>query len=202
MRRSIEMKQLESLEIRVGFIRDRIKAIKTSGSIAKSGGRCPIAPAQTWIQKYYVKKSNGKKYYYYRLMEATNRRSRTGKIQGSVKLYLGNKNSSKYIEYKAAIRRRNELKFLQSRYEELMAMYEKQISKLVGKGYSAENDRQGCALGDRNCESINTSGVGEIIPAAVEKLEASQEQLWYWLKVIAEKLGVKISNEIEIIKSG
>ena len=74
-----------------------------------------------------------------------------------------------------------------------MAMYEKLVSKSVGKGYSPE---------ERAEELVNTSVIGNVIPAAVEKLEASQEQLWYWLKVIAEKLGVKISNEIEIIKSG
>ncbi len=176
-------RELERLEIRISLIRERMEKIRSSGK---------VAPANTWIQKYYVKKASGKKYWYYRLLEATNRKSCTGKIQGKVKLYLGNKHSSKYHTYKAAIERRNELKFLQSRYEQLMAMYEKLVSHLVGKGYSSE---------ERAEELVNTRVIGDVIPVVVEKLEASNEQLWYWLKVIAEKLGVKISEGLEVINS-
>ena len=167
-------RELERLEIRISFIRERMEKIRSSGK---------VAPANTWIQKYYVKKPSGKKYYYYRLLEATNRKSSTGKIQGKVRLYLGNRHSSKYHTYKAAIRRRNELKFLQSRYEQLMAIYEKLVSNLVGKGFDEE---------EKGLERINIPAIGEIMPPAIEKLEASNEQLWYWLKVIAEKLGVNI----------
>ncbi|MDJ0719952.1 MAG: hypothetical protein QNJ54_38005 [Prochloraceae cyanobacterium] len=177
-------RELERLEIRISFIRERMEKIRSSGK---------VAPAKTWIQKYYVKKPSGKKYYYYRLLEATNRKSSTGKIQGKVRQYLGNKHSSKYHTYKAAIQRRNELKFLLCRYEQLMAIYEKAISELVGKGYFEERERGEV--------SIETSSQTNFIPAAVEKLEASNEQLWYWLKVIAEKLGVKISEGLEVINS-
>ncbi len=60
---------------------------------------------------------NGKKYYYYRLIEACDRKSPSGAIQGKLKLYLGNKNSSKYHTYKAAIERRNELQVLEKGYK-------------------------------------------------------------------------------------
>ncbi len=75
-----------------------------------------VAPPRTWIQKFVVPKKNGKRYYYYRLMEADNRKSSSGSIQGKLKLYLGNKHNPKYHNYKAAIRRRNELQELQRRY--------------------------------------------------------------------------------------
>lgn len=174
----LNMNQLERLEIRIGVIRDRINALRSGGI---------IAPAQTWIQRYYVKKSNGKKYYYYRLMEATNRRSRTGKIQGKVRLYLGNRHSSKYKTYKGAIARRNELKLLQSRCDRLMAVYSKTISQLVSKGHNSE--AQGLE------QAINSPTISGVLVPAVEKLEASNEQLWYWMRAIADKLGINIPVE-------
>jgi len=62
------------------------------------------------------------------------RRSKTGSIEGKVKLYLGNKHSSKYKTYKQAIRRRNELKWLEKHYKQLLALFEKAVSNLVGQG--------------------------------------------------------------------
>ncbi|MDJ0727281.1 MAG: hypothetical protein QNJ38_19450 [Prochloraceae cyanobacterium] len=165
--------RLEQLEIRIGFIQERMAAIRASGK---------VAPPKTWIQRYYVKKSNGKKYYYYRLMAATNRRSRSGKIQGKVKLYLGNKDSSQYKSYKAAIARRNELKFLQSRCDRLMEIYSVIVTNLVGKGQNQKNPEKE--------KSINYSIVEDKIAAVVEKLEASNEQLWYCLRAIAQRLGI------------
>ena len=57
-------------------------------------------------------KNQGKKYIYYRLIEATNNRSCSGKIQGKFKLYLGKKNSSLYNSWFSAISRRNKIKSL------------------------------------------------------------------------------------------
>ncbi len=97
---------IEGLESRLGFIKQRITQIEAEGS---------IAPPRTWIHRYYVPKK-GKKYWYYRLMVATDRKSKTGSIQGKVKQYLGNAKSDKYKELRAAIERRNELQVLQRRY--------------------------------------------------------------------------------------
>ena len=169
-------------------MRDRINTLRAGGL---------VAPPQTWIQKYYVKKSNGKKYYYYRLMEATSLRSRTGKIQGKVRLYLGNRHSSKYKTYKGAITRRNELKYLQSRCDRLMAMYQKAVSELVGKG---NNSEQLPVSSDQLKDPIKSDVadvsriISDMLPT-VEKLEASTSQLWYWMRAIADKLGVNIPVE-------
>ena len=252
----VEMNHLECLEMRIANICDRMKNIRSQGS---------IAPPLTWIQKYYVQKPNGKKYYYYRLLEATNRRSCTGSIQGKVKLYLGNKHSSKYHTYKAAIRRRNELKWLEKRYQQLMNLYEKVVAQIVGQGSLSEvrsqesevrssNNKlvqqsesgvrsqesgvsgtklvQQSSTIDTNSQSISTIRtdknnsqprkllthdsltpdsdltsieakefkLGNFTPAVVE-LRASQEQLWYWLKVIAERLGITITGVKENINS-
>ncbi|MGF1490066.1 MAG: hypothetical protein ACFBSE_23510 [Prochloraceae cyanobacterium] len=72
------------------------------------------------------------------------RRSKTGSIQGKVKLYLGNKHSSKYKTNKQAISRRNELKWLEKRYKDLLALFEKAVSQLVGQGIYSE---QSLAIG-------------------------------------------------------
>lgn len=181
------MNQLERLEIRIGVMRDRINSLRSQGL---------VAPPQTWIQRYYVKKSNGKKYYYYRLMEATNRRSRTGKIQGKVRLYLGNRHSSKYKTYKGAIARRNELKLLQSRCDRLMEIYQKAVSKLVGKGQNREWPLTIDQLNEPSRSDVADVSriISDMLPT-VEKLEVSNEQLWYWMRAIATKLGVNIPVE-------
>jgi len=181
------MNHLEWLEMRIANVRLRMKNIRSQGS---------VAPSHTWIQKYYVQKANGKKYYYYRLLEATNRRSCTGSIQGKVKLYLGNKHSSKYHTYKAAIRRRNELKWLEKRYQQLMDLYEKALTNYLDPG-SKEKDRD-LLNDDREAKEFK---LGNFIPTVVE-LRASLEQLWYWLKVIADRLGVTITGVRENINSG
>ena len=183
----VEMnQQLECLERRIAFVRDRMENIRSQGK---------IAPPLTWIQKYYVQKANGKKYYYYRLLEATNRRSCTGSIQGKVKLYLGNKHSSKYHTYKAAIRRRNELKWLEKRYQQLMNLYEKALTNYLGQG-SKEKDRD-LLNDDREAKEFK---LGDFIPTVAE-LRANLEQLWYWLNVIAERLGITITGVKENINS-
>ena len=189
-------RQLECLENRITNICDRMKNIRAQGS---------VAPPQTWIQKYYVSKANGKKYYYYRLLEATNRRSCTGSIQGKVKLYLGNKHSSKYHTYKAAIGRRNELKSLKKRYQQLMGLYKKAISKLVSQGKTSEVSQRAADfkfLKEREeIDQAIESSSNNLIPAVVE-LRATEEQLWYWLKIIADKLGVTITGVPKNLNSG
>ena len=165
--------ELERLEIRIGLIRERMAKIRSEGL---------VAPPRTWIQKYYVQKKCGKRYYYYRLLEATDRKSSTGSIQGKVKIYLGSKKSSEYHKYKAAIRRRNELKFLQSRLDELMVEYEKAIVAGVGKGNRSSS------------VSKRSSQERDFPIATVERLEESIERLWHWLKVIATKLGIALPS--------
>ena len=87
---------LESAKKRLELITQEMAAIKASGEVA--------AP-KTWIAKYAVPRK-GKKYYYYRLMEARERKSKSGKIQGQTKLYLGNSESELYLHHRAAIERR------------------------------------------------------------------------------------------------
>ncbi len=111
---------LEELESRLALIREAMLDVRASGK---------IAPPMTWIQKYVVSKPSGKKYYYYRVMEATNKRSCTGSIQGKIKLYLGNKWNPKYHSYRKALERRNQLQLLQRRYDKLMAIYLRSIGE-------------------------------------------------------------------------
>ncbi|MGF1486952.1 MAG: hypothetical protein ACFBSE_07550 [Prochloraceae cyanobacterium] len=199
-------REIERLEIRIGFIRQQIDRIHAEGI---------VAPARTWIQKYYVKKSNGKKYWYYRLLEACRRRSKTGSIQGKVKLYLGNKHSSKYKTYKQAIRRRNELKWFEKRYKELLALLEKAVSQLVGKGiysssevtsekFDLHKDRSTTERDRQNQEVENSTQIREafnLAIAAAEKLENAEEVLWHWLETIGLRLGLRI-DRLEWEKNG
>ncbi|MGF1488092.1 MAG: hypothetical protein ACFBSE_13470, partial [Prochloraceae cyanobacterium] len=158
---------------------------------------------------YYVKKSNGKKYWYYRLLEACERRSKTGSIQGKVKLYLGNKHSSKYKTYKQAIRRRNELKWLEKRYKELLALFEKAVSNLVGQGdfseqcpvtsnqFDRNKDRSSVERDRPNQELEKSTQIREefnLAIAAAEKLENAEEVLWHWLETIGLRLGIAIDR--------
>ncbi|MDJ0717602.1 MAG: hypothetical protein QNJ54_25830 [Prochloraceae cyanobacterium] len=170
--------ELERLEIRLGFIQQRISNIRSSGK---------IAPPRTWIQKYVVPKKNGKKYYYYRLMEAGDKRSPSGAIQGQLKLYLGSKKNPKYHSYKQAIARRNELQLLQQRYKKLMALYRKALSQAVSVGFEEK--------------------LVEILPSAdlnfrdlanvLEETQHSIEQLWYCLKAIGKQIGIVVTPEYQ-----
>ncbi len=92
-----------SLKKTISEINKRIKEIEASGE---------VAPPGVWVSEFFVPKNKGKKYVYYRLMEATNSRSCTGKTQGNFKLYLGKKNSGKYNRWVSAISRRNRIKSL------------------------------------------------------------------------------------------
>ena len=190
---------LNNLEIRLAFLREQMDNIKESGE---------VAPAGTWIHKYVVPKKNGKKYYYYRLMEATNKKSKTGSIQGKVKLYLGNAKSSLYKRLREAINRRNQLKALQRRYDKLMALYQAALEKSVStgnlksevtKGYCTAGSRQGL-LHRRQSEVIEPSTVSlvDVIPKLEEiaKIQESQEKIWHWLKVIGSRLGIAINEPV------
>jgi hypothetical protein len=79
----------------------RIAQIKASGE---------IAPPNTWITSYSVKK-NSKRYTYYRLMKADPSRSQ-GKVRGKMVKYLGSKDSQDYRAMQQAIQRRNQLQVL------------------------------------------------------------------------------------------
>ncbi len=60
--------EISRLKKTIAEINNRISEIRASGE---------VAPSSVWISKYVVPKNKGKKYYYYRLMEATNSRSRS-----------------------------------------------------------------------------------------------------------------------------
>ena len=177
---------LEGLEIRLAFLREQMDNIRSSGE---------LAPAGTWIQKYEVPKKNGKKYYYYRLMEATNKKSKTGSIQGKVKLYLGNAKNKLYKRFKLAISRRNQLKLLQRRYDKLMALYKAALSKVVSSGFEQEitTVKQGVTA-----VAPSTIALVDLLPQLEEisKLQQNQAHMWYGLRVIAEKLGITIPEPI------
>ena len=167
--------ELERLEIRLGFIQQRISNIRSEGKIA--------AP-KTWIQKYVVPKKNGKKYYYYRLMEACDKRSPSGAIQGKLKLYLGSKKNPKYRIYKQAIARRNELQLLQQRYKKLMALYRKALSQVVSVGFE-----------EKLVESERPPFTD--LANVLEEIQQSTKQLWYWIRAIGKQIGIVVTPEYQ-----
>ncbi len=178
-------RELGRLEDRMSFINKRMAEIRAEGH---------IAPARTWIQKFVVPKKNGKRYYYYRLMEACDKKSKSGSIQGKLKLYLGNKHNPKYHSYKAAIRRRNELQELQRRYDKLTALYEKLLSNAVSYGYLLEpvieEELEKTATNKGAIESV---AIAEVIKA-IEGVQEIVSQLSRWMKVVGEKLGVNAES--------
>ncbi len=175
-------RELARLETRLSFIKGR------------------MAPPRTWIQKFVVPKKNGKKYYYYRLMEACDKKSPSGAIQGKLKLYLGNKHSSKYHTYKAAIERRNELQVLEKRYKQLMALYQKAVQSSVSVGFEGETiflDREEKTVTN---QPEQDSIVNRELVKAVERIQDKIDRLWQWISLIGEKLGVSVPAEM--ISSG
>ncbi len=174
-------RELGRLEDRMSFINKRMAEIRAEGH---------IAPARTWIQKFVVPKKNGKRYYYYRLMEACDKKSKSGSIQGKLKLYLGNKHNPKYHAYKAAIRRRNELQELQRRYDKLMALYEKLLSAAVSYGYFSEVViEEELEKTETNKGAIDLTVTKELV-LAVEAIQETVSQLSGWVALIGKKLGV------------
>ncbi len=179
-------RELGRLEDRMSFINKRMAEIRAEGH---------IAPSRTWIQRFVVPKKNGKRYYYYRLMEACDKKSKSGSIQGKLKLYLGNKDNSKYHTYKAAIRRRNELQELQRRYDKLMALYEKLLSTTVSYGYLSE------ALIDGELEKTETNKEASLVTRelvlAVEGIQQSVSQLSRWVERVSS-----LVNKIIVFNQG
>ncbi len=105
-----------TLEEQITALRHRIEEIRAEGS---------IAPDHTWINEFQAgsKRKDGYKYYtYYKLMEATEKKSKTGKIQGRQIAYLGKASSRKYQEAKEAIDRRNEIQRLEHKIQRLAAL--------------------------------------------------------------------------------
>jgi len=102
-------------------IESRLCSLASEMALVQQAG---VAEPNTWIERFSVTKSNGKRYVYFRLMEGTTKRSRSGKIQGKFKRYLGSVSSAKYKAAKAAIDRRNQLRYLQKQYQRLVAIQE------------------------------------------------------------------------------
>ncbi|MGF1485489.1 MAG: hypothetical protein ACFBSE_00040 [Prochloraceae cyanobacterium] len=173
-----QTREIERVEIRIQYTRQRIEQLRSQGK---------VAPPRTWIQKFVVPKKNGKKYYYYRLMEATNKKSPSGAIQGKLKLYLGNKDSSKYLSYKAAIERRNELQALERRYSQLMALYEKLLNSTVSSGVE---DKSAVETQGNKTES-NSTAIEELVTAVAE-IREEMARLWEYVGAISQKLGVAV----------
>ncbi len=178
-------RELGRLEDRMSFINKRMAEIRAEGK---------IAPSRTWIQKFVVPKKNGKRYYYYRLMEACDKKSKSGSIQGKLKLYLGNKHNPKYHDYKAAIRRRNELQELKRRYDKLTALYEKLLSTAVSYGYLSEAViEEELERTETNKSAVDLTVTKELV-LAVEGIQETVSQLSHWIEAIGQKLGVNAES--------
>ena len=174
---------LESAKKRLELITQEMAAIKASGEVA--------AP-KTWIAKYAVPRK-GKKYYYYRLMEARERKSKSGKIQGQTKLYLGNSESELYLHHRAAIERRQQLKSLEREYNKLKKKYgTAKESGLIEHSEELSSAESVEVKADLKGERENNQ---ELVKA-IEKLELGQEQILDVLKALAEKVGVEVSLKI------
>ena len=159
---------MSQLQQRLNSIQKQITQLRNSGE---------IAPDNTWIQKFYVPR-NGKKYEYYRLMKACAQKSKTGKIQGKLEQYLGKLGSKLYKRFKAAIDRRNQLKKLKRIYQKLLALLESEVVSLGVKEYG------------------NSSNKPELkrLWRAIERIEKTQAQIWDWLRLLGEKMGVVLPN--------
>lgn len=99
-------------------LRQRVREIMAEGEVASDN---------TWIAPFRSgsKRKDGYKYFdYYKLMEATGKRSKTGKIQGKQITYSGKAGNPKYQCAKAAIDRRNEIQQLESEIKRLEAVAE------------------------------------------------------------------------------
>ncbi len=159
---------MSQLQQRLNSIQKQITQLRNSGE---------IAPDNTWIQKFSVPR-NGKKYEYYRLMKACAKKSKTGKIQGKLEQYLGKLGSKLYKRFKAAIDRRNQLKKLERIYQKLLALWESEI----------------ISLGTRSNRDMSYTPKLKQLWVAIERIEKTQEQIWDWLRLLGEKMGVVLPN--------
>ena len=155
-----------------------------------------VAPPKTWIVKYYVEK-NGHKYYYYRLMEASEKKSRKGDMRGKVKLYLGTKRNPKYLRYKKAVERRRQLKELERRYKRLLALYEK---SLMVESVS-NSDRIEAVEPVEHPRELAQTALGEIIAKEemvkwMKAIEQTQHQISIALTKLTEAIAQMIGNDL------
>ncbi len=164
-------------------LQQRLKSIQEQMTQLRNSGE--IAPDNTWIQKFYVPK-NGKRYEYYRLMKACERKSKTGKIQGKVEQYLGKLGSKLYKRFQAAIERRNQLKRLQRIYQRLLALLE---SESVSQGNKGNSQNAGIIPKLTKLEKVISKS-----REAIEQIQQNQAQIWNWLKLFGEKLGISIAE--------
>ncbi|MFP5273961.1 hypothetical protein [Coleofasciculus sp.] len=147
-----------------------------------------VAEPNTWIERFDVSKSNGKRYVYFRLMEGTTKRSRSGKIQGKFKRYLGSASSAKYKAAKAAIDRRNQLRYLQKQYQRLVAAGEPVSQKRtgcqpqsvsVGSGGLNEKSKPSLTYGQNQLAVLQQKLIAVIRQyEAMMKVFQQQQQMW------------------------
>ena len=154
-----------------------------------------IAEPNTWIERFSVTKSNGKRYWYFRLMSATAKRSKTGKIQGRFKCYLGSARSAKYKAARAAISRRNHLRHLQKQYQRLlMAQKQAEDKSSSVSGGSAYTKK----VNSRPPLTHNQNG-NDLLAQLQQQLQAMSEQYEALVAVFQQQqqsLGARL-REIE-----
>lgn len=138
--------KIESLKKTITKIENSIKRIEASGE---------VAPPGIWISKYVVPKNKERKYVYYRLMEATNSRSCTGKTQGKFHQHLGKKDSSKYNRWVSAISRRNQIKSL-NRQKQILEIQLKKLeaSQKVSSGKFKSEQKEYSELGKKDFDHL------------------------------------------------
>ena len=170
---------MSNIEQRLNFISQRMQQIRNSGEIA--------AP-NTWIQKFYVPK-NGKRYEYYRLMKACSRKSKTGKIQGQIERYLGKLGSKLYKRFTAAIDRRNKLQKLENIYQKLLAILQ---SEAVSGGILTQRDNKDPPRKIPTLKKLLLKI--DLMEKAIALLQKNQEELWNWVIVVVQKVGVAIAE--------
>lgn len=105
----------------MSYITQRLAALRTQIQQILASGE--VAPPSTWISPMTARnRPGGRLYHYFKLMQATNSKSRSGKVQGKCIEYLGKADNPKYKKWKAAIERRNRIQQLEQLQEKLERM--------------------------------------------------------------------------------
>lgn len=167
-------------------IRDELNSISQQIERIRNSGE--VAAPNTWIQKFSVP-HNGKRYEYYRLMKASERKSITGKIQGQVEKHLGKLGSKSYLRHRQAIDRRNQIQKLEKIQQKLLAIVEEEETIAITRAQS-DNEAKKPEIPELK---ILTEKI-EHLEMALESIQKNQEQLSKWLMVVGEKVGVAIES--------
>ncbi|MDJ0717797.1 MAG: hypothetical protein QNJ54_26845 [Prochloraceae cyanobacterium] len=167
-------------------IRDELNSISRQIERIRNSGE--VAAPNTWIQKFSVP-HNGKRYEYYRLMKASERKSITGKIQGKIEKHLGKLGSKSYLRYREAIDRRNQIQKLEKIQQKLLAIVEEEETIGITRAQS-DNEALKPEIPELKILSEKISHLAH----ALESMEKNHSLLWKWLVVVGEKVGVVIES--------